>query len=222
MTLIAPDRIKVNTTTTGTGSSVAVGTAFSDAFLTPSEAGMADGVYDYVLEQGLDFEIQKGQTYDSGAGTLTRGTPVKSKVSGVAGTTKITLDGSSCTIIFPALQHSFAVVYEETNSWAKPQALSTYALTSSTGADFSAHTLFTANVNGSTFTIANPSTMPPDKSFVYIEVTFTTDDLLVFGSKYVGLDGYFPSSSGVDALFFRCDASADELRLVGFRNRIDL
>lgn len=94
------DRIKVLTPTTGTGASVVLGAAVSGVFLTPVEAGMVDGVaYDYVIEQGSDFEHNSG-IYSLAGGTIARGTPVKSKIGGAFGTAKINLNGTA-VVYFP-------------------------------------------------------------------------------------------------------------------------
>lgn len=102
---IAPDRVKLFSGTTGTGASVALGGRASDLFMTPSEAGMLDGyAYDYIIEQGTEWEYQQEQVYTASGTTIARGTPKRSRVGGGAvGTTKITLDGTQ-TVYFPSTE----------------------------------------------------------------------------------------------------------------------
>lgn len=100
MTVLA-NRVKVDTATTGTGT-VTLGSASSNAFLTFAEAGVSNGdVVRYCIEDGTDFEIGVG-TYTSSGTTLSRDTVTISKVSGTAGTTKITLSGSATVRIVAA------------------------------------------------------------------------------------------------------------------------
>lgn len=92
------NRVKVSTATTGTGT-VTLGAAFSNAFCTFAEAGVANGnVITYLIEDGNDFEIGRG-TYTSSGTTLSRNTVLLSKISGTSGTSKINLSGSAAVSI---------------------------------------------------------------------------------------------------------------------------
>jgi hypothetical protein len=87
------DLVKVNIATTGTGT-VTFGSAFSNAFLTPSEAGCADGdSVRYILIDGTDVEIGTG-VIGGTVTTMTR-TVVVSKIGGTKGTSKISLSGTA-------------------------------------------------------------------------------------------------------------------------------
>lgn len=87
------DRVKVNIATTGTGD-ITFGSASSDAFLTPAEAGVVDGdVVRYVIVDGTDFEEGTGVVADTVA-TMSR-TVTRSKIGGVVGTSKINLSGTA-------------------------------------------------------------------------------------------------------------------------------
>lgn len=89
------NRARMLTSTTGTGSSITLTTAIAGYF-TFAEAGLQNGdVVDYIIEQGSDFEIQHDQTYSTSGPSLSRGTPVASKVGGTAGTSKIDLNGTA-------------------------------------------------------------------------------------------------------------------------------
>jgi hypothetical protein len=99
------DRVKVFSSTTGTGASVALGAIVSNLFASPSEAGMVNGAtYMYVIEQGTSWEINQG-AYSTTGPTIARGTPIASRVGGTYGTTKITLDGTQVVYfpLFPSL-----------------------------------------------------------------------------------------------------------------------
>lgn len=88
------DRVKFNTSTTGTGD-ITIGSVSSAAFLSPSEAGCADGdTVRYIIVDGTDFEEGVGTVADSVA-TLQRTTVTRSKVGGVAGTGKLNLSGAA-------------------------------------------------------------------------------------------------------------------------------
>lgn len=104
-------------------------------------------------------------------------------------------------------------------TWSKTQTAQLHALTSGTGADFSSGQNLSANVNGATFTVANPVTAPADGSYITITVTFTTANSLAFGTKF-RTSGYTASTSGIDHLAFKYDATAGLYYLVGVRNGV--
>ncbi len=92
------NRARVNTATTGTGT-MTLGSAVSAAYFTFAEAGVANGtVVSYVIEDGTNVEMGIG-TYTSVGTTLSRTTVTASKISGTAGTTKLTLSGSAVVFI---------------------------------------------------------------------------------------------------------------------------
>lgn len=87
------NRAAFETSTSGTGT-LAVGPAVS-GYATPAEAGGVDGAtYSYVIEDGDDFEVGRG-TYSSSGPTCSRDNVYLSKISGVPGTTKLTLSGAA-------------------------------------------------------------------------------------------------------------------------------
>jgi hypothetical protein len=76
-----------------------LGAATSVAFFTFAEAGVPDGaVVSYVIEDGTNVELGIG-TYTASGTTLSRDTVTASKISGTAGTTKLTLSGSAVVYI---------------------------------------------------------------------------------------------------------------------------
>lgn len=97
------DSVKVATSTTGTGT-VTVGAA-ETGYLTPAEAGAVDTqVYTWRLDDGNDFEIFIG-TYSSTGPTVSRDTVLYSKISGVAGTSKLDLSGSATLSAVPVADY---------------------------------------------------------------------------------------------------------------------
>ena len=97
------DRIKVSTSTTGTGT-IALGSP-EDGFYDFSEGGISDGdTVRYVIENGNNFEIGTG-VYTASGTTLTRNAE-QTLVSGTAGTTsEITLSGTSTVFITAATRN---------------------------------------------------------------------------------------------------------------------
>jgi len=88
------ERVRVATATTGTGA-IAIGAAMSPNFLTFSEAGATDGdVTIIVIEDGADFAVEYG-TLGSSVSAITRGAVLYSKISGVAGTSRLSLSGAA-------------------------------------------------------------------------------------------------------------------------------
>lgn len=88
------NRVGMLISTTGTGT-VTADTLISNRFNTPAEAGAVNGEsYYWLLEQGNDYEIFEGAWTLSGT-LISRDTVIESKISGVHGTTKLTLDGSA-------------------------------------------------------------------------------------------------------------------------------
>ena len=120
------NRARMLTSTTGTGSSLTL-TAAVFRYFTFSEAGLQDGdVVDYVIEDGNDFEIQIGQTYNSSGPSLSRGTPAASKVGGVAGTSQISLSGNA-QVFITAVAESFDISrYTQKSSPAATDLLLAY------------------------------------------------------------------------------------------------
>lgn len=93
------NRVWMTTATAGTGT-ITLGSAKA-GYLTFAEAGVADAdTVTYVLVDGNDFEIGTG-TYTSSGTTMSRDTVHVSKISGTAGTTKLTLSGSAEVFLSP-------------------------------------------------------------------------------------------------------------------------
>jgi len=94
------NRVWMTTATAGTGT-ITLGSAKA-GYLTFAEGGVANAEkVTYVLVDGNDFEIGLG-TYTSSGTTMSRDTVTVSKISGTAGTTKLTLSGSAEVFLAPA------------------------------------------------------------------------------------------------------------------------
>jgi len=91
------------TTTTGTGSSIALSGAVDNAHFTFAEAGVQDGdVVSYVIIDGTNVELQRLQTYSASGPTLSRAAaPHMSKIGGTAGTSQINLSGNATVVLVP-------------------------------------------------------------------------------------------------------------------------
>src|SRR5262245_8541861 len=86
--------VGVNTSTVGTGT-MTLGTALNSTYLTEVEGGFANGdVVSYVISDSGDIEGGYG-TYTSAGRLFSRDTVIFSKISGVAGTSKINLSGQA-------------------------------------------------------------------------------------------------------------------------------
>lgn len=91
------NRAWMNSATVGTGT-LTLGTA-QNGYFTFADALVANGdVVSYTIIDGTEFEIGIG-TYTSAGTTLSRDTVTRSKVGGVAGTTKITCTGNETVFI---------------------------------------------------------------------------------------------------------------------------
>lgn len=97
------NRVKVATSTTGSGTTpLALGSADA-GFRTMSAANAVDGeIYTYVIEDGSDWEIQE-QVYTASGPTLARGTPVASSNGG----SRITLTGSAKVFVSPCAEQMY-------------------------------------------------------------------------------------------------------------------
>lgn len=98
------------------------------------------------------------------------------------------------------------------NTWTGTQKAGDNALTSGASSDFTAGQQWTVNVNGSLFTIANPSAVT-DKTYIAIDITFTTSNTVAFGANYKNVAQYIASATAgkTDTLLFRVRGTNLEL-----------
>lgn len=104
------------------------------------------------------------------------------------------------------------------NTFARPQVSGSLALTNSSAWDGSAATgaqSLTVNVNGSTFTISNPTSAVTGAIYM-IDVTYTTSNTLGFGTVYKGITGitWTATSGKYDTIYFKYDGTS--MRCVGY------
>lgn len=99
------------------------------------------------------------------------------------------------------------------NTWTGTQKAGTTALTSGVAADFTAGQHFTANVNGSTFNIANASAQT-DGTYIAIDITYTTSNTVSLGTNFKNVAQWTPTATAgkTDTLLFRVRGSNYELQ----------
>ena len=87
--------VRVFTAATGTSTPITLGSAYSQLFMTPAEAGAMDGrVYTYLIVDGNDWEMGRG-AYTASGTSLARTTIIASRIAGTLGTSRITLSGTA-------------------------------------------------------------------------------------------------------------------------------
>jgi len=169
------DRVYVVTATTGTGSSIALGTALSAAFFTAAEALVDGRLYTYIIEQGADFEIQVGQAFTASGAILARGTPDSSKIGGTAGTSQINLNGTATVRIIASAA--------ELNALIKGTAG-----TEGQAAVWSAGGLLIGATRGSTFSVHKNGTAQTG-------VASTVDTRVTWSTEISDTEGIFASNA---------------------------
>jgi hypothetical protein len=95
----------VTSATTGTGATITLGSAYDANFTTEEDKAVDGRAYTYVVQQGSDFAECIG-VYTASGRTIGYNV-IRSKISGVIGTTKITLNGTQ-TIRFTPLAEYLA------------------------------------------------------------------------------------------------------------------
>ncbi|MEY9184994.1 hypothetical protein [Bradyrhizobium sp. USDA 313] len=87
--------VRVLTAATGTGTTITLGAAYSQAFMTPAESGAIDGrTYTALLSDGNNWELVRG-AYSATGPTFSRTTVLASRSGGTLGTSRISLSGSA-------------------------------------------------------------------------------------------------------------------------------
>lgn len=112
-----------------------------------------------------------------------------------------------------------AISANEQNTFTKPQKTDTLALTHNTAWDGTDKQHLTVNVNGSSFTIANPSTHI-NGTYYIVYVTYTTAHSIAFGTTFKGVSDIVPTASAgaVDHFVFRSNGT--NLMLVGAASNV--
>jgi hypothetical protein len=87
--------VRVLTSATGNSTPITLGTAYSQLFMTPAEAGAVNGrTYTYLIVDANNWELGKG-VYTSSGNTLARTTILASRNAGTLGTSRISLSGTA-------------------------------------------------------------------------------------------------------------------------------
>lgn len=190
------NRARVNTSTVGAGT-ITLGAAFSNAFCTFAEAGVANGdIVTYVIEDGADFEIGIG-TYTSVGPTLSRDTVRLSKIGGTAGASKINLSGSAVVYIAPSQEDITEVIQ---------------TLTDGVTINWSMANSRMAQVTlGGNRTMAAPTNMLPGSAILFVKQDATGGRTLTWNSAFKWPGGVAPALSSaanaVDVFSFVLDGT---------------
>lgn len=98
--------------------------------------------------------------------------------------------------------------YGTAGTFTTPQGAGTSALTHNTGWDGTTKQHWTANVNGSAFTVANPTTATTGVYYT-IFVTYTTSHSVSWGANFKGVSGITPTATAgsYDHFTFRFDGT---------------
>lgn len=105
---------------------------------------------------------------------------------------------------------------DTTQLWTRLQTADANALAHNTGWDGALYQHLAVEVNGSLFTVANP-TAQTNKAFYALYVTYTTSHSLAFGSAFKGVSSVTPSNTAgkTDVFFFRSNGT--HLQCTGYR-----
>lgn len=158
-----------------------------------------------------------------GAGSVTI-TPTTSTINGAASLVipqgrgcRITSDGANYQISNkPLVAGADYAAPSVATAFTAQQNATPSALTSGTAWDVAAKQNATANVNGSTFTVANPSNAVAG-GFYTLFVTYATSNTLGWGTAYKGVASISPSATAgkFDNFVFRYDGT--NMHCVGYR-----
>lgn len=101
-------------------------------------------------------------------------------------------------------------------TFTRTQTADTYGLTHNTAWDGSLYQHLAVTVNGSSFTIANPSAQT-DKAFYAVYVSYTTTHGIAWGSSFKGVSAVTPTNAAGkhDVFFFRSNGAY--LECVGYK-----
>lgn len=92
--------------------------------------------------------------------------------------------------------------------FTKPQTAQAFSLTSSSAVDASTYQSWVAPVNGSTFTVSNP-TGGITSTYYTLYITYTTSNTVSFGTNFKGVSNFIPTATAgaEDHLTFRFDGT---------------
>lgn len=100
-------------------------------------------------------------------------------------------------------------------SWTRPQLADTTALTHNTGWDGTTIQHATVTVNGSSFTIANP-TSSTNKAIYMIYISYTTSHSVSWGANFKGVSSITPTATAGAKDIFCFRSTGTNLELVGY------
>ena len=213
------NRVWMTTATSGTGT-ITLGSAVA-GYMTFAEGGVANSdTVTYVLVDGNDFEVGTG-TYTTSGTTMSRDTVIVSKISGTAGTTKLTLSGSA-EVFLSASKADIAFV-DVANTFTQTQTVSstdagatggpTFDLYRDSASPAASDYIGEFNFSGRDSTavktiygqirgqIVDPTNATEDGAFMFrVMYGGTLSDVLYFGSAT--MDYSTPSPAAVGPAFY--------------------
>ena len=100
-------------------------------------------------------------------------------------------------------------------SWTRPQTATPSALTHNTAWDGTQIQHGTVDVNGSSFTIANPSSSTSGAIYL-IYISYTTTHSIAWGANFKGVSGVTPTATAGAKDIFAFRSNGTNLELVGY------
>jgi len=208
---------------------VAIAAGAADALtgdFTPdlSDADLVQGMRLYVRAAYVNTTTTPTFQADSStARTIVKGAGIALEAGDIAGANhwlELMVDNTSgkYVLINPARGQSAAIAKtDKTQTFTAAQISGATALTSGTAWNANAIQHATVNVNGSSFTIANPSAAT-DCEYIAIFVKYTTSHSIAWGSNFKGVVNISPSATAgkYDNFLFRYDATTGYFMCVGY------
>lgn len=217
-----PNRVYQYTTTAGQGSVTLDGDAVLPNFFKASEVGLAVGARPHaVIEEGNDVEIVRITITSVGPPVVfSRDTVTKSRINGVAGTTKMTLLGAATVqFVIEGSDYERRASLDDPNAWLAPQTADPVAVNNGVPWDGGATQYHIGVVNGSAFNVRNPLSTPqtlvPNTVYLF-KFSYVTAHTVNFATQFKGLISTPTAAAGaVDYFMFMSNQTGTRLDFLG-------